>query len=188
MNLKKKYVFSIAFLLSLSSCFLWKDDELEYLKVIDKEAKPSWMKGGKCDAGICSIGISPKGEFGFGFQVKEAELIGRQNIIAKIKSTILVSLREKVTVAGISSISFEKLVDDYVSNFDLLSIKRDGVYVDDNGAVYINMKLREDGLRNVLDVFRNMFVKYLKKHRISEENSKNLLMIVDKLQEELIRK
>ncbi len=188
MNFKKKYVFPVVLLLLLSSCFFWKDDELESLKTIDKEAKPSWMKGGKCGTGICSIGVSPKGEFGFGFQVKEAELIGRQNIITKIKSTILTSLKGEVAAIGINSTSFEKLLDDYTSNFDLLSIKRSGVYVDDNGAVYINMELREVDLGKALGKFRDMFVKYLKKQKVPEEDSKNLLLILDKLQGELIRK
>lgn len=188
MNFKKAYVFSIVFLLLLSSCFFWKNDELESLKVIDKEAKPSWMNGGKCKDSICSIGVSPKGEFGFGFQVKEAELIGRQNIITKIRSTILISLKGEIAAVGINSAGFEKLLDNYTSNFDLLSIKRSGVYVDDNGAVYINMKLREGELKNTLDTFGSMLAKYLKRYKIPDENSKKMLTIIDKLYEELIRK
>lgn len=189
MNFKKKYVFSIILLLSLSSCFLWKDDDLDSIKVIDRDSKPSWMTDNKCKGGVCSIGISLKNDSGFGSQVKEAELIGRQNIVAKVKTNILIFLKEEASNLNISnSINFEKMVDTFINKFDLLSIKRNGIYVDDRGTLYINMQLRENALKGELDKFKVMLEKDLKFFGVSKENSKHLLVSIDKLQERLIKK
>lgn len=188
MNFKKFILFFIV-ISSLQSCSIWKDDDLASMRIIDKDMKPSWMNGNNKNDGIFSIGISPKSESGFNFQVRESELSGRQNIIAKVKNALLFSLKERAFELGIGNpINFEKVVEDFTNKFDMLSIKRSGVFADNNGTIYINMRLSEVNLKNELNKFKVALEKSLKNRKVPKGTSDSLIESVDKAFERLTKK
>lgn len=189
MIFKSKKIFVFLLSLSLTSCLLFNSDDNESLQAIDKDSKPTWLKDKNCGNSLCSIGISPKNDSGFSSQVKEAELSGRQDIITKIKMRVLVALKDQeLNLNTNKKVNFEKIFDKFSNKFDLLSIKRNGIFVDDNGTVYINMQLEKKALESELDKFKRILCKDLQNYGISDSDSKKFLSTVDKLKEELTKR
>ena len=188
-KIEKKYaLFSL--LLLLTSCFLWKEEDLSNIQVIDKGTKPLWMKDNKCNKDVlCSIGMSIKNDSSFGLRVKEAELIGRQSIITKIKAAILNAIKgESLIFEKNKSIDFEKIVEKSLSGFDLLLIKRNDIFVDEKGTIFINMRISENLFNNELNKFKVRFEKNLKNSEILYDEIEEILIAIDKLKEELCKK
>lgn len=191
--MNRKSIYLVVILLLVTSCIFEKQDSnIDILKAQSQKNEPAWLLNPEISKSFSTIGKAEKSKDCFNSQVNLAENYGRNNIIKQIDKKLLSILYDSISDIQFddkdNSISvLETSIKEITSQFDLLTIKRNEVFLDHESNLYIRMSVNYEVVENYLKKKRSLFKKNIKNSVVSNYDKKQLEIIVETFYKKLCK-
>lgn len=191
--MNRKSIYLVVILLLVTSCIFEKQDSnIDILKAQSQKNEPAWLLNPEISKSFSAIGKAEKSKDCFNSQVNLAENYGRNNIIKQIDKKLLSILYDSISDIQFgdkdNSISvLETSIKEITSQFDLLTIKRNEVFLDHESNLYIRMSVTHEVVENYLKKKRSLFKKNIKNSVVSNYDKKQLEIIVETFYKKLCK-
>lgn len=191
--MNRKSIYLVIILLLVTSCIFEKrDSNIDILKAQSQKNEPAWLLNPEISKSFSAIGNAKRSEDCFNTQVNLAENDGRKKIIKQIDEKL-----SSILYDSISDIQFndkddsipvlEVSLKEITNQFDLLTIKRNEVFLDHESNLYIHMSVNYEVVENYLKKKRNLFKKNIKNSAVSDYEKKQLEIIVETFYKKLCK-
>ncbi len=182
----------IASLFACSGPIITKPETNNTIQNINPSSLPEWVINPESNNGIAAVGIASPAVAGLEFQILQAEIDGKANIILIISSKIsritkAILEQEKVAKTDEIEKSFLQANKEVIKNINIARAKRINIYQLTNGTLFVRMMLENKDYQDCIKNGEKLHQQQLKQSKLTKNDLNKALVVSKALFKELIK-